>query len=205
MLILPAQKTDFDPTDPYSALPHGAVIGSSSVRRQAQLKHARPDLNFTLFRGNVGSRLKKIDAGEVAATLLAFAGLRRLGLEHRASLPLSTDLMVPAACQGIVGITVRESFTRLRTLLAAIEDKEALAVSQAERALLALLDGSCNTPIGAYAKILADGTLHLTGLLASTDGTFLVRGELTGAAQDAARIGTALGAQLKRDAPASIF
>ena len=111
VLILPESQTDFDPTDPYSALPQGAVIGSSSVRCQAQLKHARPDLNFVLFRGNVGTRLKKIDAGEVAATLLAFAGLRRLGLEHRASLPLSTDLMVPSACQGIVGITIRSEDT----------------------------------------------------------------------------------------------
>jgi hydroxymethylbilane synthase len=137
VLILPQGGTGFDPADPYAALPQGAVIGSASVRRQAQLKHARPDLHFTLIRGNVGTRLKKIDAGEMAATLLAFAGLRRLGLEHRASLPLSTDLMVPSACQGVVGITIRSEDTELHAMLAGIEDPEARAISTAERALLA--------------------------------------------------------------------
>jgi hydroxymethylbilane synthase len=205
VLILPEGKTDFDPTDPYSALPPGAVIGSSSVRRQAQLKHARPDLNFTLFRGNVGSRLKKIDAGEVAATLLAFAGLRRLGLEHRASLPLSTDLMVPSACQGIVGITIRSEDTELHAMLAGIEDPEAKAVATAERALLAALDGSCRTPIGGYARLQADGSLHLTGLVARADGSFLLQRTSTGPKADAEAMGRELGLSLKADSPADIF
>jgi hydroxymethylbilane synthase len=205
VLILPAQKTDFDPTDPYSALPQGAVIGSSSVRRQAQLKHARPDLQFTLFRGNVGTRLKKIDAGEVAATLLAFAGLRRLGLEHRASLPLSTDLMVPSACQGIVGITIRSEDTELHAMLSGIEDPEAKAVATAERALLAALDGSCKTPIGGYARLQADGSLYLTGLVARADGSFLLQRSATGPKEDAAAMGRALGLSLKADSPADIF
>ena len=205
VLILPADRSGFDITDPYSALPQGAVIGSASVRRQAQLKHARPDLQFTLFRGNVGTRLAKIDAGEVAATLLAFAGLRRLGLEHRASLPLSTDLMVPSACQGIVGITIRSEDTELQAMLAAIEDPEAKAVATAERALLAALDGSCRTPIGGYARLLADGNLHLTGLVAREDGSFLLKRSCSGPKADAELMGTELGQSLKADSPADIF
>jgi hydroxymethylbilane synthase len=205
VLILPAGQQGLDLADPYAALPHGAKIGSASVRRQAQLKHARPDLNFVLFRGNVGTRLAKIDAGEVAATLLAYAGLRRLGLEHRASLPLSTDLMVPSACQGIVGITIRSEDTELFAMLSGIEDPEAKAVATAERALLAALDGSCRTPIGGHARLLEDGSLHLTGLVARADGSFLLKRTATGAKADAARLGYELGLSLKADSPADIF
>jgi hydroxymethylbilane synthase len=205
VLILQAGHAEFDPTDPYSALPPGANIGSASVRRQAQLKHARPDLNFVLFRGNVGTRLAKIDAGEVAATLLAYAGLRRLGLEHRASVPLSTDLMVPSACQGIVGITIRSEDRELFAMLSGIEDPEAKAVATAERALLGALDGSCRTPIGGYARLLDDGSLHLTGLVARADGSFLLKRTASGPKADAAALGTELGRSLKADSPADIF
>ena len=205
VLVLPPDASGLDPTDPYTALPLGALVGSSSVRRQAQLKHARPDLRFTLFRGNVGTRLQKIAAGEVSATLLAYAGLRRLGLEYRASLPLSPELMVPAACQGIVGVTIRSADTELHSLLAAIEDEEAQAVATAERALLAALDGSCRTPIGGYARLLDDGSLHVTGLVARTDGSFLLKRAATGAKADAGLLGHALGLELKADSPADIF
>jgi hydroxymethylbilane synthase len=175
------------------------------VRRQAQLKHARPDLNFSLMRGNVGTRLQKLGAGEAAATLLAYAGLRRLGLADRASAVLSPELMVPAACQGIVGITIRSADTELLALLSGIEDPEAKAVSTAERALLAALDGSCRTPIGGHARVLADGNLQLTGLVARTDGSFLLKRTAIGAAADAARLGAELGAALKADSPDDIF
>ena len=205
VLILPEHQGGLDPSDPYAALAPGAVIGSASVRRQAQLKHARPDVNFVLFRGNVGTRLKKIDAGEVSATLLAYAGLKRLQLEHRASLPLNTELMVPAACQGIVGITIRSEDTELQALLAAIEDPEAEAVATAERALLAALDGSCRTPIGGHARLMEDGDLHITGLVAREDGSFLLKRSLTGAREDAERLGQELGLSLKADSPADIF
>jgi len=205
VLILPEAASGLDPSDPYAALPQGAVIGSASVRRQAQLKHARPDVNFALFRGNVGTRLKKIDAGEVSATLLAYAGLKRLNLAHRASLPLSPDLMVPAACQGIVGITIRSEDTELLRLLSGIEDPEAKAVSTAERALLAALDGSCRTPIGGYARVLENGDLHITGLVARADGSFLLKRAATGAKADAERLGRELGLSLKADSPADIF
>jgi len=136
---------------------------------------------------------------------LAYAGLRRLGLAEHASLIIHPEFMVPAAGQGIVGITVREDDTQMRELLAAIEDREARACAEAERAMLAVLDGSCNTPIGAHARITADGQLHLTGLLASTDGKFMIKQRLCGAMADAARIGQALGAELKAKAPASVF
>ena len=205
VLIFPAGHAAADPADPYAALPRGARLGSASVRRQAQLNNARPDLAFALLRGNVGTRLAKLDAGEVAAILLAYAGLRRLGLQARASLILSPDLMVPAACQGIIGITVRSADTELLAMLAAIEDPEAKAVATAERALLAALDGSCRTPIGGYARLLEGGALHLTGLVARANGSFLLRRVITGPQAEAARLGRELGAALKADSPADIF
>ena len=205
VLILPPGVAPKDPADPYGAVPQGAHVGSASVRRQAQLKYARPDLNFSLLRGNVGTRLGKVEAGELDATLLAYAGLRRLGLADKASVVLSTEQMVPSACQGIVGITVREADTELLALLSGIEDPEAKAVSTAERALLAALDGSCRTPIGGYARLLEDGSLHLTGLVARADGTFLLKRTATGEAKDAEALGRELGRELKAGSPPDIF
>ncbi len=181
------------------------MIGTSSLRRQAQLLHARPDLRIALLRGNVQRRLDRIAAGDCAATLLALAGLRRLGLADRASLVLDPEAMVPSAGQGIVGVTVRADNTELRELLAAIEDPEAKAVSTAERALLAELDGSCRTPIGGYARLLPGGALHLTGLVARADGSFLLKRSVHGAAADAARLGADLGASLRANSPPDIF
>jgi hydroxymethylbilane synthase len=194
-----------DPARPFAALPYGALVGSSSVRRQAQMLHVRPDLRFGILRGNVGTRLEKLRAGECAGTLLALAGLRRLGLEHEATLVLDADTMVPAAGQGIVGITVRADDVELHELLAAIEDPEAKAVSTAERALLAALDGSCRTPIGGHARLLPDGSLELTGLLAREDGSFLLKRSLSGARGDAARLGAELGTSLRADSPLDLF
>jgi hydroxymethylbilane synthase len=194
-----------DPAAPLGALPGGAVVGSSSVRRQAQILHTRPDIRVTLLRGNVQTRLDKVAAGHVNASLLALAGLRRLGLEDRASVVLDPELMVPAAGQGIVGITVREDDAELRELLGGIEDPEARAISTAERALLARLDGSCQTPIGGFARLLPSGELHLTGLVARADGSFLLKRSLEGAPRDAATIGAELGASLRADSPDDIF
>jgi hydroxymethylbilane synthase len=203
-LILP-EGTAIDQAAPYDSLPQNVTIGSASVRRISQLKHARPDLNFALMRGNVGTRLQKIADGEAAATLLAYAGLKRLNLADRASAVLSPELMVPAACQGIVGITIRTTDTELHAMLSGIEDVEAKAVSTAERAFLAALDGSCRTPIGGHARLLEDGSLHLTGLVARTDGSFLLKRTITGPKEDAFRLGTELGAALKTDSPSDIF
>lgn len=204
-LILGPTCHSVDPGDPYACLPGGAVVGTSSVRRQSQLLHARPDLRITTLRGNVQTRLRKLAAGECDASLLALAGLRRLGLAERASVVLDPDAMVPAAGQGIVGITVRQTDDELRDLLAAIEDPEAAAVSTAERSMLAELDGSCRTPIGGHARLLPTGDLHLTGLVARTDGSFLLKTSLHGSASDAARIGRELGARLRADSPRDLF
>ncbi len=204
-LILGPDCAELDPADPYAALPAGALIGTSSLRRQAQLLHARPDLRMTTLRGNVQSRLDKVKAGACDASLLALAGLRRLGLEHEASVVIDPEAMVPSAGQGIVGITVRADDTALHEMLAAIEDPVAKAVSTAERALLAALDGSCRTPIGGHARLLPDGRLHLTGLVARADGSFLLKRSLHGERADAARLGAELGDSLRADSPRDIF
>jgi len=194
-----------DASDPYACLPAHAVVGSSSLRRQSQLLAARPDLQVVPVRGNVQKRLGRVADGEVAATLLAMAGLKRLGLESEAAFALDPEAMVPSAGQGIIGITARADDVELLELLAGIEDREAAAVSSAERALLAALDGSCRTPIGGHARLLPDGTLHLTGLVARADGSFLLKRTTHGPAIDAVRLGTTLGNELRADSPADIF
>lgn len=204
-LILGPECDAPEPADPYSALPPGALIGSSSLRRQAQLLHARPDLRVVNIRGNVHGRLDKVKRGDYSASLLALAGMRRLGLEDEASVVLDPEIMLPAACQGIVGITVRAADTELHQLLAAIECPAAKCVSLAERSLLAALDGSCRTPIGGHARLQADGRLHLTGLVAREDGSFLLRQSLQCLCADAARAGAELGDSLRADSPRDIF
>jgi hydroxymethylbilane synthase len=205
VLILGETCARPDPADPLAALPHAALVGTSSVRRQAQLLHARPDLRVASIRGNVQTRLRKLREGECQASLLALAGLHRLGMDVPGAVVLNPDTMLPSAAQGIVGITVRSDDTVLLGLLVAIEDAEARIAATAERALLATLDGSCRTPIAAHARLLPDGLLHLTGLVARADGSFLARRVLSGPATDAARIGTELGASLRADAPADLF
>ncbi len=190
---------------PYDALPYGAVIGSSSVRRQAQLLAARPDLVVRNIRGNVHGRLDKVRRGDYSASLLAMAGLNRLGLEHEASVVIDADLMVPAACQGIVGVTVRATDTELHALLAAIADPDANIMAAAERALLGALDGSCHTPIGAHARLLPGDRMRLTGLVARADGSFVLRQTVECARADAARAGAALGDELRRSCPGDMF
>ena len=205
VLITAPHLAPADAADPWACLPDGAVVGTSSVRRQAQMLHRRPDLRVALLRGNVATRLGRVDAGDYAATMLALSGLRRLGLDHHRSLVLDPEVMLPAAGQGIVGVTVRESDVALRDLLSGIEDPQARAVSTAERAMLAVLDGSCRTPIGGYARMRADGLLHLSGLVAREDGSFLLRGERSGAPADARAMGEDLGAELRAGSPADLF
>ena len=189
----------------YPSLPIRATVGTSSVRRQAQLLHARPDLRAEVIRGNVHSRLDKVRRGDFAASLLALAGMRRLGLEHEADVVIDPEVMVPAACQGIVGITVRERDTELRRLLAVISDPAADCAAAAERALLGALDGSCHTPIGAHARLLQGGRMLLTGLVARADGSFLLKRTIECRQDDAARAGEALGDELRRESPRDVF
>lgn len=203
-LIVRDRSVKIDPTDPYACLPEGALIGCASVRRQAQMLHQRPDLRFCLLRGNVQTRLDKLNAGHCDATLLAHAGLKRLGMEDRIDVSLDPEHMLPASGQGIVGVTIRKSNYELRELLSAIEDPEARAVATAERSLLAELDGSCRTPIGGYARLHND-ELHLSGLIASEDGAFLVRREYQGRASDAAKMGKEMAEELRKNTPPDIF
>jgi hydroxymethylbilane synthase len=195
-----------DRADPYACLPKGALIGTASVRRQSQLLHARPDLSVEIIRGNVQSRLGKVRAADgPAASLLALAGLNRLDMAHEAGVVLDPEIMVPAACQGVIGVTVRADDTELREMLSMIEDKEAASASAAERALLSELDGSCRTPIGGHARLIGDDMLKLTGLVARADGSFLLKKTLLGPRRHAAEIGRELGERLRKDSPADIF
>ncbi|MFB9970876.1 hydroxymethylbilane synthase [Pseudoroseomonas cervicalis] len=190
---------------PLGFLPVGARIGTASARRAAQLRHLRPDLRFGLLRGNVQTRLHRLEQGDFAATLLAMAGLKRLDLAARASRILSPEEMLPAAGQGVIAITARAGNEALREKLAGIDHAATRLAAAAERALLAALKGSCRTPVGAHATLDAEGRLHLTGLVAREDGTFLLRRRLSGPASEAARIGATLGAELRADSPADLL
>lgn len=204
-LILGPEAGKPDPADPFACLPQGSVIGTSSVRRQSQLLHRRPDLKIALLRGNVQTRLERTERGDFGGSLLALAGMRRLGLQERASLALDPEAMLPAACQGIVGVTVRAADAVLVALLSALEDKVSRVVATAERSMLAFLDGSCRTPIGGHARLLDDGRLHLAGLVAREDGSFLLKRTVNGAPEDAEKMGRELGTELRRDSPEALF
>jgi hydroxymethylbilane synthase len=204
-IILHAACGAPDPADPLACLPRGALVGTASVRRQAQILHLRPDLRCAVIRGNLQTRLGRVRAGDFAASFLALAGLKRMGLEAEAAVVLDPAVMLPAAGQGIVGVTVRTEDTALRALLAGIEDQAARLAGTAERALLGALDGSCRTPIGAYARLLPGGRLALDGLIARPDGSYLLKRGIEGAAADAERLGRSLGEALRRDAPADIL
>ncbi|TDQ83979.1 hydroxymethylbilane synthase [Dongia mobilis] len=178
-------------------LPPGAVIGSASLRRQAQLLHRRPDLRVINFRGNVGTRLGKLAAGEVDATLLALAGLKRLGKADVATCILETGEMLPAVAQGAIGLEIRAADTRLNDLLKPLHDDATAIAVTAERACLAGLEGSCRTPIAAHATIGADGRLRLVALIAKPDGSALHRDERSGLPAEAAALGRAAADRLK--------
>ncbi|HEY1723048.1 MAG TPA: hydroxymethylbilane synthase [Magnetospirillaceae bacterium] len=187
--------------DTIASLPKGAVVGTASLRRAAQLLHRRPDLKTVPLRGNVGTRIAKLDRGEVQATLLAMAGLRRLGATERAH-PLSTDEILPAVGQGALAITCRSDDKATRDLLAPLDHADAHTAILAERAFLAELDGSCRTPIAALAEVNGD-RLTLRGLIATPDGKELLETQRDGHRNDAARMGKDAGAELlKRCGPA---
>lgn len=202
--LLPAPGLELDPADPIGTLPRAARIGTSSVRRAAILASLRPDLRISTLRGNIDTRMAKLDQGAFDAILLAVAGLKRIGADQHPHFPLDPAEFVPAACQGIVGITCRAADVELRTLLSAIEDPTSRAVAAAERAMLAALDGSCRTPIGGHARLAGD-TLRLTGLIARVDGSFTLKRSITGAAADPERLGRELGRSLRADAPDDLF
>ena len=192
--------------DSIAALAQGAVVGTASPRRQAQLLARRPDLRVVLFRGNVHTRLRKLEAGEVDATLLALAGLRRLGLaDEIACAVLDPTEMLPAAAQGAIGIECRASDSRTHDLLTAINDPPTEVAIAAERALLAALDGSCRTPIGALAEPAGDGEIRLRGLIVRPDGTESHETERRGPAAEAAALGRDAGDELRAAAGPGFF
>ena len=178
-----------------AALPPGAVVGSSSLRRQAQVKRLRPDLQAIDFRGNVETRLKKLDQGIVDATLLALAGLERLGLTGHITSVLPTDEMLPAVAQGAIGVACRSDDVQTRDLLQALNDDRTAAAVACERAFLGELDGSCRTPIAGLAEI-ADGHLRFRGLVLNPEGTEWHEIERSGAPEDAVSIGASAGREL---------
>lgn len=180
----------------FSDLTHGATLGTASARRTAQALALRPDLRIVPLRGNVPTRIEKIRSGEAEGTFLALAGLRRLGLEAEATETLSRKDFLPAACQGVIAITCRAEDEAIQALLAPLNHAESFAAATAERALLATLDGSCRTPIAAWARE-EDGAFRLSGALYAPDGSAHYTAERTGLAADAQAMGEDAGAELK--------
>ena len=176
-------------------LPDGAVIGSSSLRRQAQLLALRPDVTVNPLRGNVATRLGKLDSGDYQAIVLASAGLQRLGLESRISQEFGPQDMLPAAAQGVIGIECVDARANLRELLAQFEHADTNMTTMAERAVALTLGANCQSPVAAFATI-NDDVLTIDALVASTDGRDIIREQSSGSVGDAAMIGTAVAEQL---------
>jgi len=176
-------------------LPQGALVGSSSLRRQSQLLALRPDLRIEPVRGNVNTRLQKLDDGQFDAIMLACAGLERLGMASRISEQLSPDEMLPASAQGVIGIECRHDRTNLRELLATIEHAGTKQTTLAERAVTERLQATCHSPLASYATIEND-SLRLKSLAASTDGSHVIREEITGVVHAAEALGFELAERM---------
>jgi hydroxymethylbilane synthase len=188
-----------------SVLGSSPNIGTSSVRRVAQLGAVLPRARFADMRGNLGTRLRKLDAGDVDALVLAAAGLHRLGLASRISMALPVDLCLPAPGQGIVAVEIREDDRETRRSVERANDPMAAAALEAERALVAALGGGCQTPIGALALPLDGGQLEMVATVVSQDGKRAVRRRTTGPLQEAMAVGSRLGAQLLADGAKDIL
>lgn len=181
--------------DSLEQLPQGSCVGTSSLRRQCQLRARRPDLVIRDLRGNVGTRLAKLDNGEYDAIILAVAGLKRLGLEERIRCALSPEDSLPAVGQGAIGIECRLNDERIRQLLAPLNHTDTAARVLAERAMNVRLEGGCQVPIGSYAELEGD-TLWLRALVGAPDGSKMIVGERRGSISDAEQIGVALAEEL---------
>lgn len=185
-------------------LPKGARVGTASLRRQAMVKRVRPDLDVVSFRGNVQTRLRKLEEGEADATLLALAGLRRLDLAQVATSVLETDDFLPAVGQGAIALESRRDDEATRALVAAIDDRATEIALTCERAFLAVLDGSCRTPIGGLCRIEGE-RLHFRGMIVSPDGREAYETTRTGARSDAAAIGIDAANELRGRAGEKFF
>ena len=203
-LMLTAYLEGEDPRDAFvsnhhptlTSLPQGARLGTASLRRQVQAKKLRPDLVVEVLRGNVGTRLRKLDEGQHDAILLACAGLMRLGLDARIRERLDPETFIPAIGQGIVGIECRAGDARTQALLSPLHDAASALRLAAERAFNARLGGACQAPIAGHATRTADGQLRLVGLVGTPDGATVLRDEITGAPEAAATLGEALADRL---------
>jgi hydroxymethylbilane synthase len=211
-LVLAACLEREDPRDVFISrharslgdLPRGASLGTASLRRQAIAKRARPDLRVTPLRGNVETRLRKLEAGFVDATVLALAGLKRLGLVEHATNIMSADEFLPAVGQGAIGLEARKEDWRMSDILARIDHPDTSAAIACERAFLAALDGSCRTPIAGHATVAGDA-VQFRGLIARPDGSAAHDIAGTGSRKDAATIGGDAGRELKHRAGPGFF
>ncbi|MET0173164.1 hydroxymethylbilane synthase [Agrobacterium sp. lyk4-40-TYG-31] len=185
-------------------LPHGATVGSASLRRQALIRRVRPDLNVILFRGAVATRLRKLEDGQADATLLAFAGLKRLDMADVPTQVLETTDFLPAPAQGAIGIESRIGDTRIDSLLAAINHCPTFDAVSCERAFLSVLDGSCRTPIAGYATCEGDD-MHFSGLILTPDGRSEHSVEITGKCTQALALGRQAGEQVRAAAGTGFF
>ncbi len=179
----------------FEQLPQGARVGTSSLRRQCQIRAVRPDLNILDLRGNVNTRLAKLDAGDYDAIVLAAAGLKRLEMAERIREFIAPELSLPAIGQGAVGIECREDDERIHQLIAPLNDANTATRVRAERAMNARLQGGCQVPIAGYAEI-SHGVLLLRGLVGSVDGREIIRGEIAGRPEAAEELGEALAEDL---------
>ncbi len=194
------------PGQTLASLPPGTVVGTASLRRQAQVLLTRPDLKVVPLRGNVQTRLRKLAEGQVGATLLALAGLKRLGMAEKAAAILPPEIMLPAVAQGAIGIETRLDDARARAWIDSLNDSISERRVAAERACLKTLDGSCRTPIAALAEWNADGTgLHLRTLICLPDGTQAHRATREGPAAEAERLGREAGEELRAAAGPAFF
>ncbi|HJU18816.1 MAG TPA: hydroxymethylbilane synthase [Stellaceae bacterium] len=181
------------------ALPQGARVGTSSLRRRAQLLWRRPDLRIVPLRGNVDTRLEKLASGDLDAIVVALCGLERLGRAGLASEILEPELVLPAVGQGAIAVECRAGDERVKALLRSLDDPDTALCTGAERAMLATLDGSCRTPIAGLAR-LAEGQFAIEGLLAASDGSAVVCARRAGPMAEATALGAALGDALRRRA-----
>ena len=188
-LVSPVYKT-------FAALPQGARIGTSSLRRKAQLLHARPDLEIVSLRGNVQTRLRKLEEEKLDGVILAVAGLKRLGLADRITEELPQSLCLPAVGQGALAIESRAEDTELMELLGFLRDEETGLCTRAERAFLARVEGGCQVPVGVYASPAGGGRLRVEAVIASLDGQRLYRDSLEGSAEEAESLGSELAESL---------
>ena len=185
-------------------LPAGSIVGTSSLRRQCQLAAQRPDLVIRSLRGNVGTRLSKLDNGEYDAIILAVAGLKRLGLGERVRVALSPETSLPAVGQGAVGIECRLDDAHTRALLQPLNHADTAVRVKAERAMNTRLEGGCQVPIGSYAE-LVDGEIWLRALVGAPDGSTMVRGERRGNPADAEQLGISLAEELLNNGARAIL